>query len=254
MLAGMAAGAVNTAINGGNFGYNIGMGALFGGLAGGIGGELFQGMGGIKANGFDWANFVAAVKAGTVTGAALGGISTAINGGNFFQNVAFGALGGAMGSAIGYGVAYGLNKGWAATKEWWNSLPGTEGQTSQRPDSTIDESGNNIQKVRWPFRNPFGRPVPPPGQPLPPGWTPEWSYDWATRPWNGAPRWWDPQGGEWHFHAPDKWHADPHWNYNPNTHPSSPWQNIPLAPGTPGFVPPHPMYRIPELMPRDRWI
>jgi hypothetical protein len=82
------------------------MGALFGGIAGGIGGELFKPFGGTPGDGFTWGNFVATVKVGTVVGAALVGLSTAINPkSNFLQNVAFGALGGAMGSAVGFAAA-----------------------------------------------------------------------------------------------------------------------------------------------------
>ncbi len=125
MLGGMAAAAVNTAMNGGNFGYNIGMGALFGGLAGAVGPTIFGEMGGVVSDGFAWSNFIPAVKAGVVVGAAFGGLSTATGGGNFFQNVAFGALGGGMGAAIGFGISAGVAKGWAAVKDWWRSMPGT---------------------------------------------------------------------------------------------------------------------------------
>jgi hypothetical protein len=104
MLGGMAAAAVNTAINGGNFGYNVGMGALFGGLAGAIGPSVFGQMGGVVSDGLAWSNFLPAVKAGAIVGAALGGLSTAIRGGNFFQNVAFSALGGGITSAAVFGA------------------------------------------------------------------------------------------------------------------------------------------------------
>jgi|tagenome__1003787_1003787.scaffolds.fasta_scaffold5089243_1 hypothetical protein len=53
------------------------MGALFGGIAGGIGGSLFEHFGGVAKDGFAWSNFLPAVKAGVVVGAALGGLSTA---------------------------------------------------------------------------------------------------------------------------------------------------------------------------------
>jgi hypothetical protein len=114
MLAGMAAGAVNTAINGGNFGYNIGMGALFGGIAGAVGPGVFEGMGGVVSDGFAWSNFVPAVKAGAVVGAALGGLNAAISGRNFFQSVAFGALGGAIVAGAQSLARY----GWESAKTW----------------------------------------------------------------------------------------------------------------------------------------
>jgi RHS repeat-associated protein len=39
---------------------------------------------------------------------------------------------------------------------------------------------------------------------------------------------WDPNGGEWRYFPGDKWH-NPHWDYNPHSIPSSPWQNIPIG-------------------------
>jgi len=38
---------------------------------------------------------------------------------------------------------------------------------------------------------------------------------------------WDPNGGEWRYDPGDDWH-NPHWDYNPWTHPYSPWQNVPI--------------------------
>lgn len=29
--------------------------------------------------------------------------------------------------------------------------------------------------------------------------------------------WWDPDGGKWRWHAPDPYHPDAHWDYNPWT-------------------------------------
>ena len=37
---------------------------------------------------------------------------------------------------------------------------------------------------------------------------------------------WDSKGGEWRWYPGDKWH-NPHWDYNPHTTPSAPWENIP---------------------------
>ncbi|MFM8872236.1 MAG: Hint domain-containing protein [Phycisphaerales bacterium] len=62
--------------------------------------------------------------------------------------------------------------------------------------------------------------------PKPPAWNRDW--DWA--PGSGDKpvgwRWWDPDGGEWRWHSPDKHHATPHWDYNPWETWNSPWQNI----------------------------
>jgi RHS repeat-associated protein len=130
IFGGMAA-AVNTAINGGNFGKAIGYGALFGGIAGVIGGPIYEGFGGVSNGVFDLTNFVAAVKTGAVVGAVFGGISTAIHGGNFFRNVAMGALGGAVSSAAAFGIMKGGTEAYAAAKESWNSLPGTTAEAQK---------------------------------------------------------------------------------------------------------------------------
>jgi len=62
-------------------------------------------------------------------------------------------------------------------------------------------------------------------KPLPPGWTEDWVQMFGTR---GGKNWFDPAGGEWRFHPIDKWHPDPHWDYNPWTQWNSPWQKVPL--------------------------
>jgi RHS repeat-associated protein len=38
--------------------------------------------------------------------------------------------------------------------------------------------------------------------------------------------WWDPGGGEWRWHAADKWHPQGHWDYNPWDTWNSPWRHI----------------------------
>ncbi|MBF0525442.1 MAG: RHS repeat protein [Deltaproteobacteria bacterium] len=38
---------------------------------------------------------------------------------------------------------------------------------------------------------------------------------------------WDPEGGEWRPHKPDKYHPEGHWDYNPPS-PNSPWVDIPV--------------------------
>ena len=61
----------------------------------------------------------------------------------------------------------------------------------------------------------------------PPEWNSkwEWRYPEANKP-NAKPRWFDPNGGEWRWHAPDKWHPEGHWDYNPWDTWNSKWQNI----------------------------
>jgi hypothetical protein len=61
--------------------------------------------------------------------------------------------------------------------------------------------------------------------PKPPGFDPEtWTQMPGTREGAGL-HWWDPNGGEWRWHAPDSWHPTGHWDYNPWDAWNSPWQN-----------------------------
>ena len=61
----------------------------------------------------------------------------------------------------------------------------------------------------------------------PPGWNENWEWRYGTR--GDTPRWFDPNGGEWRLHTPDPWHDTTHWDYNPWTDWSSPWQNLPFG-------------------------
>ena len=78
---------------------------------------------------------------------------------------------------------------------------------------------------------------------LPPGWTDEWEWGPPTGEGPGDWRWFDPNGGEWRYHAPDRWHSDPHWDYNPWDSWNSPWQNI----GLHGNLVLNPSPRIPNV-------
>jgi hypothetical protein len=71
-------------------------------------------------------------------------------------------------------------------------------------------------------------PPPPAGMPKPPGWTPKWQWRAPEGKSPASPRYFDPEGGEWRYHAQDKYHPDAHWDYNPHTEWNSPWQNLPL--------------------------
>jgi len=64
-------------------------------------------------------------------------------------------------------------------------------------------------------------------KPKPPGWHSTWSWESPSGDASGTQRWWDPEGGEWRYHSPDKWHPNRHWDYNPWDMWNSPWQNIP---------------------------
>jgi hypothetical protein len=66
-------------------------------------------------------------------------------------------------------------------------------------------------------------------QPKPPGWKPDWERGISSRSNTGQPggeSWWDPNGGEYHYHDVDPWHPVAHWDYNPWNQWNSPWQNI----------------------------
>jgi hypothetical protein len=65
---------------------------------------------------------------------------------------------------------------------------------------------------------------------------PNWNDNWEWRPGSRDPtsfRWFDPDGGEWRWHGPDKYHPDAHWDYNPWDKWNSPWRNVPAEPPTP---------------------
>jgi RHS repeat-associated protein len=76
----------------------------------------------------------------------------------------------------------------------------------------------------------------PPWWLRPPGWGKDWRWGRSPRrPSDPEPRWIDPKGGEWRYHPKDRWH-DPHWDYNPNNAPNSPWQRIPITSGPPLYI------------------
>jgi len=89
----------------------------------------------------------------------------------------------------------------------------------------------------------LGMPKPPANWPKPPGWAEDWQwrYPEGTSDKCPQPRWFDPKNGEWRWHAPDKYHPDGHWDYNPWDQWNSPWRNVspsvaPISPaGSSGF-------------------
>jgi hypothetical protein len=62
--------------------------------------------------------------------------------------------------------------------------------------------------------------------PRPPGWGEDWTWEPPSGEAQGNWRWWDPHGGEWRWHAPDRWHPEGHWDHNPWLHPQHPWVNV----------------------------
>ena len=63
-------------------------------------------------------------------------------------------------------------------------------------------------------------------EPLPPGWTDEWEQFYGLRNKTEGKHWWDPEMGEWRWHAPDSHHDTGHWDYNPWDEFNSEWQNL----------------------------
>jgi RHS repeat-associated protein len=60
----------------------------------------------------------------------------------------------------------------------------------------------------------------------PPGYDPEtWTKGPASRPSDPGENFYDPEGGEWRWHAPDKYHPEGHWDYKGHGK-SAPWENI----------------------------
>lgn len=62
----------------------------------------------------------------------------------------------------------------------------------------------------------------------PPGWNASWKwlYPEGTSTKGAEPRWFDELGGEWRWHAPDKWHTEGHWDYNPWKTWNDKWYNV----------------------------
>jgi hypothetical protein len=62
--------------------------------------------------------------------------------------------------------------------------------------------------------------------PLPPGWNDGWLRMPASRLHLQEWHWYDPAGGEWRWHAPDKYHSTGHWDYQQGRTWNDPWQHI----------------------------
>lgn len=60
----------------------------------------------------------------------------------------------------------------------------------------------------------------------PPGYDPEtWTKGPASRPSDPGENFYDPEGGEWRWHAPDKYHPEAHWDYKAPGK-NTPWINV----------------------------
>jgi RHS repeat-associated protein len=66
-------------------------------------------------------------------------------------------------------------------------------------------------------------------EPTPPGYDPEtWTKGPASRAKEPNENYYDPEGGEWHYHAPDQHHDMPHWDYKRLPGKLAPWEEIPI--------------------------
>ena len=106
------------------------------------------------------------------------------------------------------------------------------------PVNAIDPEGLTSLFVR-PWWGIF-RPLRPPAHwPKPPGWTTRWQWRYpegtSTKT---SPRWFDPKGGEWRWHTPDKYHPEGKWDYNPWDAWNSPWRHVDPSITAPSITPP----------------
>jgi RHS repeat-associated protein len=97
-------------------------------------------------------------------------------------------------------------------------------------------------------------PQPPASYPRPPGWNSSWQWRYPEGiSKKCTPRWFDPEGGEWHWHGADRWHDTGHWDYNPWKTWNTKWQNLPVDGPAPAPTPepsPVPWWRsLPDLVP-----
>jgi RHS repeat-associated protein len=64
---------------------------------------------------------------------------------------------------------------------------------------------------------------------LPPGWDDSWEWRGCSRESEPGKSWWDSEGGEWRLDPRTNKYHEPHWDYNPWSHATDEWQNIPLG-------------------------
>jgi RHS repeat-associated protein len=63
--------------------------------------------------------------------------------------------------------------------------------------------------------------------PVPPEYDPEaWTKGSPSREKEPEDSYYDPEGGEWHWHSPDRWHEEGHWDYKPGEPWNAPWEKI----------------------------
>jgi hypothetical protein len=98
-----------------------------------------------------------------------------------------------------------------------------------------------IRATAWCMANPTcaliaGYKTYQPDSPRPPGWDESWTQEYGTREGAGL-HWFDSEGGEWRWHAPDPWHNESHWDYNSWHTWNEGWQNFYYDPNSNSWVP-----------------
>jgi RHS repeat-associated protein len=61
----------------------------------------------------------------------------------------------------------------------------------------------------------------------PPGYDPDtWTKGPASRGKEPGENFYDPEGGEWHYHPSDRWHETPHWDHKPGEPWNAEWEKV----------------------------
>ncbi len=103
-------------------------------------------------------------------------------------------------------VEHGAENAWHAINE--NEQQGDEGEAELRTREAERESACS---------------------PTPPGYDPDtWTKGPASRAKEPGENYFDPEGGEWHYHPPDKYHEVPHWDHKPPFPWNAEWERIPI--------------------------
>jgi RHS repeat-associated protein len=109
--------------------------------------------------------------------------------------------------ALGKGIAEGANDVYEGAKHGVESVVNWitgESESSNENAQSEDACGNT-----------------------PPGYGPEtWTKGPASRAKEPGENFFDPEGGEWHYHPPDRWHETPHWDYKPGEPWNAEWEKV----------------------------
>jgi RHS repeat-associated protein len=206
-------------------------------IGAGVGVVGYVGFNLITGRPITWGGVAGAAAGGAVAGGIAGGLAGAVTGdpsalavigGGVLLGAGSGAAGGFTSSVVSQGIDQGQIN--------WGQVWVDTGTGAAIGGVTGGVLGGGKVLLRPPRGGAPARPRLP-GQwdsdtyPKPPGWNPNWRWGPATGEADAGWRWFDPQGGEWRWHAPDRWHPHGHWDYNPWTDWNSPWRNVPVPPG-----------------------